>query len=214
MQHQRQQIVTFTRQLDALGLNQGRTGNLSLRLDDGFLITPTGISSDELDADQIVYMRMDGSVPADQYKPSSEWRFHRDIYAQRQDIAAIIHSHSTYATVLACHRKSIPAFHYMVAEAGGNDIRCADYATFGSQALSDNVIKAMRHRKACLLANHGMIAGGADLTVTLRLARLVEELAKQYVLAVQIGEPVILPQQEMAIILDKFKDYGKQHDAD
>ncbi len=196
----------------AHALSQGRTGNLSVRVDDGFLITPTGVPSEDLQEDQIVFMNMDGAIPADQLVPSSEWHFHRDLYLNRQDVTAIIHTHSTYATVLACHRKSIPAFHYMIAEAGGDTVRCAEYATFGTLQLSDNVITAMKDRKACLMANHGMVVVGADLKVTLELARQIEALAKQYVLALQIGEPVILSQQEMAINIEKFKHYGNQND--
>ena len=134
---------------------------------EGFLVSPTGIPNDGLLEDQIVFMNMDGESPADQLTPSSEWRFHRDLYAIRQDVNAIIHTHSTYATVLACHQKEIPPFHYMIAEAGGDTIRCADYATFGTQQLSDNIIVAMKDRKACLMANHGMLATGKNLKTNL-----------------------------------------------
>jgi L-fuculose-phosphate aldolase len=181
-------------------------------VDEGFLITPTGVANDDLKEDQIVFMNMEGESDRDQLKPSSEWRFHRDLYAIRKDVNAIIHTHSTYATVLACHQKEIPPFHYMIAEAGGDTIRCADYATFGTQQLSDNIIVAMKDRKACLMANHGMLAVGENLKKTLALSYQVEELAKQYVLALQIGTPVILSAQEMAINIEKFKHYGKQND--
>ncbi len=193
-------------------LSHGRTGNLSVRVSEGFLVSPTGIANDELEEDQIVFMNMDGESSPDQLEPSSEWRFHRDLYANRQDVNAIIHTHSTYATVLACHQKEIPPFHYMIAEAGGDTIRCADYATFGTQQLSDNIIVAMKDRKACLMANHGMLATGKNLKQTLSLSNQVEELARQYVLALQIGQPVILSEQEMAINIEKFKYYGKQND--
>ena len=193
-------------------LSHGRTGNLSIRADKGFLITPTGVANDDLKEDQIVFMNMEGESQADQLKPSSEWRFHRDLYANRNDVNAIIHTHSTYATVLACHQKEIPPFHYMIAEAGGDTIRCADYATFGTQRLSDNIIVAMKDRRACLMANHGMLAVGENLKNTRDLFDLVEELSKQYVLALQIGKPVILSQQEMEINIEKFKHYGKQDD--
>ncbi len=206
-QGQRKTIVNIAHEL-----GHGRTGNLSTRVKDGFLITPTGISNDDLKEDQIVMMGLDGGSPSDQFKPSSEWRFHRDLYVNREDVKAIIHTHSTYATVLACLRKSIPAFHYMIAEAGGETIRCADYATFGTQALSDNIVMAMKDRNACLMANHGMLVVGENLRETLDFSRQVEELAKQYVLALQIGEPVILSKQEMAINIEKFKTYGKQND--
>ena len=204
---QRQEIVEI-----AHVLSHGRTGNLSIRVDEGFLITPTGIANDDLEADQIVFMNMDGESQVGQLKPSSEWRFHRDLYANRKDVNAIIHTHSTYATVLACHQKEIPPFHYMIAEAGGDTIRCAEYATFGTQQLSDNIIVAMKDRKACLMANHGMLAVGENLQETLNLSDQVEELARQYVLALQIGEPVILSKKEMAINIEKFKHYGKQDD--
>ena len=193
-------------------LSHGRTGNLSVRVSEGFLVSPTGIANDELQEDQIVFMNMDSESPTDQLMPSSEWRFHRDLYANRPDVNAVIHTHSTYATVLACHQKEIPPFHYMIAEAGGDTIRCADYATFGTQQLSDNIIVAMKDRKACLMANHGMLATGKNLKETLSLSNQVEELAKQYVLALQIGQPVILSEQEMAINIEKFKHYGKQND--
>jgi L-fuculose-phosphate aldolase len=204
---QRQEIVEI-----AHALSHGRTGNLSVRVDEGFLITPTGIANDDLKEDQIVFMDMDGESDLDQLKPSSEWRFQYDLYKNRKDINAILHTHSTYATVLACHQKEIPPFHYMIAEAGGDTIRCADYATFGTQQLSDNIIVAMKDRKACLMANHGMLAVGENLKKTLALSEQVEELARQYVLALQIGSPVILSAQEMAINIEKFKYYGKQND--
>lgn len=193
-------------------LSHGKTGNLSIRVDEGFLITPTGIANDGLQEDQIVFMNIDGESDLDQLKPSSEWRFHRDLYANRKDINTIIHTHSTYATVLACHRKEIPPFHYMIAEAGGDTIRCADYATFGTQQLSDNIIVAIKDRKACLMANHGMLTVGDNLKETLDLSDQVEELSRQYVLALQIGKPVILSKKEMVINIEKFKHYGKQDD--
>ncbi len=204
---QRKEIVAA-----AKTLNHGRTGNISVRADKGFLISPTGISNDVLKKEQLVFMDMDGISSVDQLEPSSEWRFHRDLYMNRNDVNAIIHTHSTYATVLACHQKDIPAFHYMIAEAGGDSIRCADYATFGTQLLSDKIIVAMKDRKACLMANHGMLAAGESLKKTLSLSCQVEELAKQYVLVLQIGNPVILSNQEMAINIEKFKHYGKQNE--
>lgn len=197
----------------AQGLSHGKSGNLSVRVDEGFLITPTGVANDDLTAEKIVLIDHAGEVADDQLLPSSEWRFHHDLYVQgHDDINAIVHSHSTYATVLACHQKEIPAFHYMIAEAGGDSIRCAEYATFGTQQLSDNIIVAIKNRKACLMANHGMLAVGVDLASTVYLASQVEELSKQYVLALQIGEPVLLSKQEMEINIEKFKTYGKQND--
>lgn len=211
-QQERNAIIVTAQAMQACGLSHGRSGNLSQRVADGFLITPTGMASEDLQADQIVFMDLQGNSPAGQLKPSSEWYFHRDMYLERSEIAAIIHTHSTYATVLACHRKDIPPFHYMIAEIGGDSVRCAEYATFGTQQLSDNVVSAMQDRKACLMANHGMLAVGVNLQETLELAKQLEELAKQYVLASQLGEPVILSQQEMAIIVEKFKHYGVQND--
>lgn len=211
-QQERNAIIVTAQAMQACGLSHGRSGNLSQRVADGFLITPTGMASEELQTDQIVFMDLQGNCPAGQLKPSSEWYFHRDMYLKRAEIAAIIHTHSTYATVLACHRKDIPPFHYMIAEIGGDSVRCAEYATFGTQQLSDNVVSAMQDRKACLMANHGMLAVGVNLQETLELAKQLEELAKQYVLASQLGEPVILSQQEMAIIVEKFKHYGVQND--
>ena len=204
---QRKEMVEIAHQL-----SHGNTGNFSIRVDDGFMITPTGAANNDLEEDQIVLMSRDGETRADQRKPSSEWRFHRDLYATRKDVNAIIHTHSTYATVLACLQREIPPFHYMIAEAGGDTIRCADYATFGTQELSDNIIVAMTDRKACLMANHGMLVVGESLKKSRDLFYLVEELSRQYVLALQIGTPVILSQQEMAINIEKFKHYGKQND--
>lgn len=207
-QQQRQEIVAASQ-----ALSHGKTGNLSVRVDDGFLITPTGVANDDLSVEKIVFINRDGDVAADQLLPSSEWRFHHDLYQHDHNtVDAIVHTHSTYATVLACHQKEIPAFHYMIAEAGGDSIHCAEYATFGTQQLSDNIIVAMKDRKACLMANHGMLAVGNDLPSAMHLASQVEELAKQYVLALQIGEPVILSDQEMKINIEKFKTYGKQND--
>lgn len=208
----RQALINVAQAMETCGLSHGRSGNLSQRVNDSFLITPTGIASESLELDQIVLMGLDGQCPGGQLKPSSEWRFHRDLYQAREEFTAIIHTHSTHATVLACLREDIPPFHYMIAEMGGENIRCAEYATFGTQALSDNVIAAMQDRKACLMANHGMLVAGSDLKQALELARQFEELCKQYVLASQLGEPVILSQQEMAIIVEKFKHYGVQDD--
>ncbi len=208
-QQQRQAIVAASQ-----AVSHGTTGNLSVRVDEGFLITPTGVGNDDLSTEKIVFINREGDIAADQLLPSSEWRFHHDLYQNDHNtINAIVHTHSTYATVLACHRKGIQAFHYMIAEAGGDSIRCAEYATFGTQQLSDNIIVAMEDRKACLMANHGMLAVGYDLSSAINLASQVEELAKQYVLALQIGDPVILSEQEMNINIEKFKTYGKQNDS-
>jgi len=194
------------------GLNRGASGNLSVRCGNGFLITPSGMSATEQTADDVVWMDMDGNAQGKR-KPSSEWRFHRDLYVARPEFGAVLHAHSTFATTLACLGRDIPPFHYMIAAAGGKTIRCAPYATFGTQALSDHALAAMQGRKACLLANHGMLAADSSLERALALAVEVETLCEQYCRALQIGEPVILPDSEMDIVLEKFKSYGQRASA-
>jgi L-fuculose-phosphate aldolase len=200
-------------QLEALGLNRGTSGNMSTRIQDGFLITPSGIATPDLHSSLMVKLDADGNPIDRENGPqrSSEWRFHRDIYHARTDVQAIVHVHSAYATALACQRRSLPAFHYMIAVAGGLDIRCAPYATFGSQALSDGAVSALRERRACLLANHGLIAVGNSLVKAIALAVEVEELARQYSLSCSLGEPVLLSESEMADVIEKFKTYGAAH---
>ena len=200
--------------MNTQGINQGSAGNISRRFGDGFLITPSGMSYDRLQAGDIVYVGMDGRSQ-DSLEPSSEWRMHRDIYANHAAAGAVLHAHSTFATVLSCLRLDIPAFHYMVAVAGGADIRCADYALFGTQALSDNMLAALTDRRACLLGTHGMICFHDNLDKALWLGVEVETLARQYWHARQAGEPVILSTAQMAEVLEKFKTYGKQpgHEA-
>jgi L-fuculose-phosphate aldolase len=193
--------------LEALGLNRGTSGNLSVRSDDGLLVTPSGVVPAALTSDAMVAVTIDGVWPKGR-QPSSEWRFHRDIYRARGEVGAIVHVHSPFATALACLRRDIPAFHYMVAVAGGDSIRCAPYATFGSQELSDRALAALDGRRACLLANHGLIAVGADLDGAVRMAIEVEALAEQYGHALQVGEPVLLDAAEMAEVLEKFATYG------
>ncbi len=203
---QREALVEAARSLSALGINQGTSGNLSIRIPSGFLITPSALPYARTQPSDIVLMGLDGSVQGTR-RPSSEWRFHRDIYAARPNAGAVVHTHANYATTLACLGRSIPPFHYMVAVAGGEDIRCAPYATFGTQELSDHVLTALRGRKACLLANHGMIAFDANLESALSLAVEVETLARQYWQALQAGEPGILTPEQMAEVLKKFEDY-------
>ena len=208
-----EQIAETARRSVALGLNQGTSGNVSARVPDGFLITPSGRDMTALDAAGIVPVAMDANVanPAPGgTKPSSEWRFHRDIYAAFPEAQAVVHAHSPFAVALACLRRDIPPFHYMVAMAGGTDIRCAAYATFGTQALSDAVIKALHGRRACLMANHGLLAWGRSLHGALALALEVEALCGQYLRACQVGEPVLLSAAEMAEVLEQFKGYGAQ----
>ncbi len=205
----REEIIRTSLKMNTLGINQGKSGNVSARIDDRFLITPTGIPYENTKPEQIVAMRMDGTHEGDTL-PSSEWRFHRDIYAAREDVHAIVHTHATFATTLACMDRAIPPFHYMVAAAGGMDIRCAPYATFGSQALSELAVAALVDRNACLLSHHGMIACGATLEKALALAVEVESLARMYWQALQIGEPTHLSDEEMVVVLEKFKTYGQQ----
>ena len=205
----RNEIIRTSMRMNELGINQGKSGNVSARSDDGFLVTPTGIAYEETKPEQIVAMNMDGTH-AGSVLPSSEWRFHRDIYAVRGEVNAIVHTHATYATTLACMDRGIPPFHYMVAAAGGSDIRCAAYATFGTQELSDHVLVALRDRKACLMSHHGMIACGANLQKALALAIEVESLARMYWQALQIGEPLLLSETEMRAVIEKFQTYGQQ----
>lgn len=206
-------IVGAMQQLERLGLNRASSGNVSCRDNnhaDQFLITPSGVSTDQLNDDLIVTMTLAGDVVAATpgHAASSEWRFHRDIYTTRPEISAVVHTHAPFATTLACLHKEIPPFHYMIAVAGGSTIRCAPYALFGTQELSDHALAALANRKACLLANHGMIASGSDLADALRVAVEVEALCEQYWRALQIGEPKLLTDEQMSLVFDKFKSYG------
>jgi L-fuculose-phosphate aldolase len=202
----RRALIATARSMNALGINQGTSGNVSVRAGKGFLITPSALPYDRTEAGDIVFMDLQGKAH-DKRKPSSEWRFHRDIYAARAEAGAVVHTHAPYATTLACLGKGIPRFHYMVAMAGGDDIRCAPYATYGTQELSDHALAALEGRKACLLANHGMIAFGADLEAALALAVEVESLARQYWQALQAGKPKLLTRAQMHEVLEKFADY-------
>jgi L-fuculose-phosphate aldolase len=204
-----QRVVDSCLAMNARGINQGSAGNISVRYGDGFLITPSGMAYDRLQPEHIVLVDLDGSCE-DALRPSSEWRMHRDIYADRPEAGAVLHAHSNFATALSCLRADIPAFHYMIAVAGGSDIRCADYALFGTQALSDNMLAALRDRRACLLGTHGMICFHDNLDKALWLGVEVETLAKQYWYARQAGEPVILSEEQMEEVLQQFRGYGKQ----
>lgn len=199
-------LVCAARSLAELG-NVGTSGNLSVRDGDGMLITPSGVPYEQLEPDGIVAVDAAGT-PTGRFAPSSEWRFHLAIYADRPDAGAVVHSHSPNATALACLGRAIPAFHYEVAFAGGVDIRCAPYATFGTEALSNNVVAALRGRQACLIANHGVVCLGPHLDKALFLAREVEQLALIYRLSLSMGEPQLLSKEEMARVLEKFADYG------
>jgi L-fuculose-phosphate aldolase len=210
----REAVITACRELQRGGLTHGTSGNISVRRDErGFFISPSGMPYDTLEAGHVPFMEMDGRWFGHR-RPSSEWRFHRDIFASRADVCAIVHTHSRSATALACSGRGIPAFHYMVAVAGGADIRCAPYRTFGTQALSDAAVAALDGRLACLLANHGVIAVGTDLPAALALAGEVENLAAQYCAALAVGEVRILDEGEMLRVLEKFRSYGRQDAAD
>lgn len=204
----RRAIIAGVRSFAGLGLGVGSAGNISVRVPGGLLITPTGVPYAELRPADIVTLDEDGAVRAGRLVPSSEWRFHCDILRTRPDAGAVVHVHSTFAAAVACTRRDIPAFHYMVAVAGGDSIRCARYATFGTAALSRHALRALDGRRACLLANHGQIALGADLADALAMAREVEELARQYWIAQQLGRPVLLGRAEMNTVLEKFRHYG------
>ena len=194
--------------MSALGLNQGTAGNLSVRVPGGILITPSGLPYDEMKPADIVALDAHGTARG-LLAPSSEWHFHLGIMSTRPEINAVLHAHSMFATTLACLRRGIPSFHYMIAVAGGADIRCAPYATFGTEALSRHVVRALDGRKACLLANHGLVVVGASLKDALRLAVEVETLAAMYWRALQVGRPALLSAAEMARVLKKFETYGK-----
>lgn len=218
MQNAREQLLKISQQLIAFGLNKGTAGNVSVRLNgqsnNGFLITPSGMPVDEMTPASMVHTQFDGSfdahIESKDLKPSSEWRFHRDILASRSDVNAIVHTHSMFATTMACLHKDIPPFHYMIAVVGGDTIRCAPYALFGSQALSDNALSALQDRKACLLANHGMIALGYDLEDALAVTIEVENLCEQYWRILQLNpNPPLLSEAEMREVFQQFKGYGK-----
>ena len=213
-------VISTARAMNTSGINVNKSGNVSVRCSRerkmGFLVTPTGVPYDALTPTDLVFIPLgkaggdalpDGVVGT--HKPSSEWRFHFDILRSRREFDAIVHTHSQAATALACHHLGIPAFHYMVAVAGGADVRCAPYATFGTQELSDNALAALRGRKACLLAHHGVIACERSLARALALAIEVENLAGMYLRARQIGDPPLLSAAEMERVIDKFATYGQ-----
>jgi L-fuculose-phosphate aldolase len=203
----RQAIIGACRRMNALGINQGTSGNISVRHVDGLLITPTSVPYDAMTPDQIVFMAMDGSHAPSQ-KPSSEWRFHLDILKARQDVNAIVHAHPTYCTILAIMGMEIPPVHYMIAAAGGDSIRCAPYATFGTVELSEHAVRALEDRLACLLDHHGMIAVGKSLDKAMWLAVEVETLARQYHGCLQIGEPPLLSSAEIERVRQRMSGYG------
>jgi L-fuculose-phosphate aldolase len=203
---ERQALIQAAVGMNRIGINTGASGNLSVRAVGGMLITPSAMPYEQMAPEDIVLVEDDGRCTG-RRRPSSEWRIHRDVYAAREDAGAILHAHPVHCAALACLRRPIPAFHYMVAMAGGHDIRCADYATFGTQSLSNRVLAALDGRKACLMANHGLICLGPDLDSVLALALEVEHLAHAYLQCLAAGEPAILSPEEMDRVLEKFADY-------
>jgi L-fuculose-phosphate aldolase len=203
----REEMVAYGLKLTPSGLSQGTSGNLSIRFEEGFLVTPSGMPYGEITPDDIVFVDMEGRYDHPR-RPSSEWRFHRDIYAARPDAGAVVHTHPPYSTALAICRTEIPAIHYMIAVSGGDSIRCCDYYTYGTQELSDAVVRALEGRMACLMANHGMIATGTNMEQAMWRAVEVETLARQYTLALQVGKPVMLTDTEVVQSLEKFGNYG------
>jgi L-fuculose-phosphate aldolase len=203
----RRAIIDACKRMNALGINQGTSGNISVRHGAGLLITPTSVPYDLMKPEQIVFMDMDGSFAPGQ-RPSSEWRFHLDILRARPEINAVVHAHPTYCTILAIMGREIPPVHYMIAAAGGDTIRCAPYATFGTAELSEHAVRALEGRLACLLDHHGMIAIGPSLDRALWLAVEVETLARQYHGCLQIGEPPLLSKQEIELVRQKMAGYG------
>lgn len=205
----REALVAAARALDEAGLNSGTSGNLSIRDDDGMLITPTGIPCNRLDPGQIVLMDLQGNWKGDM-RPSSEWAMHAAIYRSFPEACAVIHAHPDHCVALSCLRKLLPAFHYMIASFGGDDVPCARYEPFGSQALADAAVEALLERNACLLANHGMICFASDIGAALARAIKLETLARQYVLACTAGSPVLLDHDEMTEVKRRYRTYGQQ----
>jgi L-fuculose-phosphate aldolase len=209
----KKQIIKFSKKLNSTNLSALRSGNISARArekgKDGFYITPSGMRYDDLKPLDIVFVSLEGRFDKKR-KPSSEWRFHQDIYVNKKEAKAIVHAHSTCATAVSTHQKSIPAFHYMVAAAGGEDIKCTKYATFGTRQLSKNILSALKNRSACLIGNHGQIAFAENLEIAFELAQEVENICHQYINALRIGIPKILSKKEMKIVLGKMKNYKRR----
>ncbi len=212
------EVIKYAKKLNDTNLSPLRSGNVSVRTDlsgkEGFLITPSGVKYNDLQEDKIVFLEMDEKKNEQKIvdhglNPSSEWKFHQDIYINKPEAIAIVHAHSPYATAVSAHGKNIPAFHYMVALAGGNDIKCADYATFGTKQLSKNIIQALNERKGCLMSNHGQVAFGKNLDQAFELAEEIENICHQYINTIKLGNPKILSFEEMNKILEKTKNYKK-----
>ena len=207
------EVIKYSKKLNITNLSALRSGNISVRTKemgvDGFYITPSGTKHSSLKNKDIVFVSLKGLFDKKKNKPSSEWRCHQDIYVNKSEAKAIVHAHSTCATAVSTHQKSIPAFHYMIGVAGGEDIKCTKYATFGTRKLSNNILSALKNRVACLIGNHGQIAFGENLDKTFELAQEVENICNQYINALRIGIPKILSKKEMKIVLDKMKNYRK-----
>ena len=204
----RDSAVVAVQRLDALGMNRGSTGNLSLRQGQGMLITPTGMGADELRAEDMVWRGWDGTLRG-AWEPSSEWHFHQAIYLARPTVNAVVHTHSVHAAALACLRRPLPSFHYMVAVAGGHDVPCVPYRLFGTEELSAAVAAAFAERDACLMANHGLVAAGTTLARAMKVLQEIESLCEVYLKALAVGEPALLTRAQMDEVIDKFKAYGK-----
>ena len=208
----RKEVIKYSIKLNTNKLSPLRSGNISVRSEkdgiQGFLITPSGKKYDSLKEDDIVFVSNDGNHDTN-LKPSSEWRFHKDIYLKKLNAKAIVHAHSPHAAAVSAHGKDIPAFHYMIALAGGDSIKCAKYATFGTQELSDHIIDALENRKACLMSNHGQVAFGENLESAFELAEELENICHQYINTIKLGDPKILSSSEMDVILEKVKNYKK-----
>ena len=208
------QVIKYAKKLNITNLSALRSGNVSVRVKekniDGFYITPSGAKYSSLKPKDIIFVSLKGRFDKKKGKPSSEWRFHQDIYVNKKNANAIVHAHSTCATAVSTHNMAIPAFHYMVGVAGGNDIKCAKYATFGTRNLSKNILSALKNRYACLISNHGQIAFGKNLDSAFELAQEVENICQQYINAIRIGIPKILSKREMKIVLGKMKNYKRK----
>jgi L-fuculose-phosphate aldolase len=210
----RSEVIRYSKKLNSTNLSALRSGNISVRVKekgvDGFYITPSGAKYSSLKIKDIMFVSLKGVFDKKKGKPSSEWRFHQDIYVNKKKAKAIVHAHSTCATAVSTHQKSIPAFHYMIALAGGEDIKCTKYATFGTRKLSNNILSALKNRLACLIGNHGQIAFGENLNKAFELAQEVENICNQYINALRIGIPKILSKKEVKIVLGKMKNYKRE----
>ena len=205
------EIIKYSKMLNSRKLSALRSGNISVRYKEGFLITPSGKKYSSLKTKDIVFVSLEGKFDNKKGIPSSEWQFHQDIYKNKKEAEAIVHAHSTNATAVSTHKRGIPSFHYMVAMAGGKDIKCAKYATFGTRDLSKNILKALKGRKACLIANHGQIAFEENLPKAFELAEEVENISLQYITSLKLGKPKILSKNEMKKVLSKAKNYKKDN---